>query len=297
MDKSNPKHPPNMLVSVLRGGRLAVHLFSGMLLAIIYPYLNQTSQRRTMKMWSKKLLDIFNIGLQIEGPQPGRGEGGCLIVANHISWLDIFVLNAIYPVRFIAKSEVRAWPFIGWLCQRSGTIFIDRATRPQSISRNSSMVNQQLSHLLKQGACIGLFPEGTTTDGKQVGHFHSALIQPAIETGTRLCPIALRYQDQEGELEIAAAFVGNMTLAQSIWKILRCPHLNALVVFTPALLTVNANRRVLARTAQAAITQGLQTIGVTRQAVTGHEAHPFPQIILSSQSAYGLLVDLNQFPK
>ena len=297
MDKRIHKHPPNMLASVLRGGRLAAHLFSGMLLAIIYPYLNQTSQRRTMKMWSKQLLDILNIGLQIEGPQPGRSEGGCLIVANHISWLDIFVLNAIHPVRFIAKSEVRAWPFIGWLCQRSGTIFIDRAMRPKSIYQNTSMVSQHVGRLLKQGTCIGLFPEGTTTDGKQVGHFHSALIQPAIETETRLCPIALRYQDQDGELEIAAAFVGDMTLAQSIWQILRCPHLNALVVFTPALLTANANRRVLARTAQAAITQGLQTIGITRQTVTDHEARPFPQIILSSRSAYGLLVDLKQFPK
>ena len=297
MDKRIHKHPPNILVSVLRGSRLAVHFFYGMLLAIIYPYLNQTGQRRTMKIWSRKLLGIFNIGLQIEGPQPGRGEGGCLIVANHISWLDIFVLNAIHPMRFIAKSEVRTWPFIGWLCQRSGTIFIDRAVRPKSIHQNSSMVNQHLSRLLKQGACIGLFPEGTTTDGKQVGHFHSALIQPAIETETRLCPIALRYQDQDGEMEIAAAFVGDMTLAQSIWKILRCPHLNVLVVFTPALLTANANRRVLARTAQAAITQGLQTIGITRQTVVHHQARPFPQIILSSQSAYALLVDLKQFPK
>jgi 1-acyl-sn-glycerol-3-phosphate acyltransferase len=297
MDKRIHKYPPNMLASVLRGGRLAVHFFSGMLLAIIYPYLNQTSQRRTMKVWSKQLLDILNIGLQIEGPQPGRSEGGCLIVANHISWLDIFVLNAIHPVRFIAKSEVRAWPFIGWLCQRSGTIFIDRAMRPKSTHQNTLMVSQHVGRLLKQDTCIGFFPEGTTTDGKQVGHFHSALIQPAIETGTRICPIALRYQDQEGELEIAAAFVGDMTLAQSIWQILRCPHLNTLVVFTPALQTANANRRVLARTAQAAITQGLQTIGITRQTVSDHEARPFPQIILSSQSAYGLLVDLKQFPK
>ena len=130
--------------------------------------------------------------------------------------------------------------------------------------QNTSMVNQHVSRLLKQGACIGLFPEGMTTDGKQVGHFHSALIQPAIGAGLRLCPIALRYQGQEGELGIAAAFVGDMTLAQSIWKILRCPNLNALVVFTPALLTANANRRVLARTAQAAITQGLQAIDISR---------------------------------
>lgn len=288
------KHSSNMLTSLFRGCRLALHLFYGMLLAIIYPHLDQPRQRRAMKTWSKQLLTTLNIGIQIEGPQPARGEGGCLIVANHVSWLDIFVLNAIHPAQFIAKSEVRNWPVIGWLCRRSGTIFIERAMR-----QNASLVNRHVSLLLEQGACIGLFPEGTTTDGKQVGHFHSALIQPAIDAGARLCPIALRYQNKDGRLEAAAAFIVDMTLAQSIWKILRCPHLNALVVFTPALLATNENRRVLARTAQIAITQGLQTIGITRQSFAQQEASAFPQAMLSSQSAFALLVDplLNQLPK
>ena len=291
------KQSPNMLVSVFRGCRLALHFFYGMLLARIYPHLNQTTQRRIMKTWSRQLLNILNIGLQIEGAQPSRGEGGCLIVANHVSWLDIFVLNAIHPARFIAKSEVRGWPIIGSLCRRSGTIFIERGLRPKSIHQDTSLVNQHVSRLLTQGACIGLFPEGTTTDGKQVGHFHSALIQPAIDVGIRLCPIALRYQNDAGEPSSTAAFIGDMTLVQSIWKILRCQHHNALLVFTPVLMTANGNRRVLARAAQEAIVQVLQTIGTTRQPLTQREAPAFPQTILSSQSAYALLVDLNQFPK
>ncbi len=288
------KHAPDILVSVFRGSRLALHISYGILLAVIYPHLNQTRQRRAMKAWSRQLLTILNIGIQIEGQQPARGEGGCLIVANHVSWLDIFVLNAIHPARFIAKSEVRDWPVIGWLCRRSGTIFIERTLR-----QDASAINQRVSILLGQGACIGLFPEGTTTDGKQVGHFHSALIQPAIDAGIRLCPIALRYQGKDAETEAAAAFIGDMTLAQSIWKILRCPHLNALVVFTPALLAANENRRVLARTAQAAIAQVLKTIVTTRQPVTQQGASAFPQTMLSSQSAYALLVDplLNQLPR
>jgi 1-acyl-sn-glycerol-3-phosphate acyltransferase len=287
-------HSSNMLVSVFRGGRLALHLFYGMLLAVIYPHFNQAAQRRAMKAWSRQLLSILNIGIQIEGQQPARGEGGCLIVANHVSWLDIIVLNTIHPARFIAKSEVRGWPIVGWLSRRCGTIFIERALR-----QNASLINQRVSLLLKQGACIGLFPEGTTTDGTQAGHFHSALIQPAIDAGVRLCPIALRYQNRDRKLETGAAFIGDMTLAQSIWQILRSPQLNALVVFTPALLAANANRRVLARTAQAAIAQALQTIDATREAVTQQEAPFFPQTMLSSQSAYALLIapNLNQLPK
>lgn len=292
--QKNSDTPANTLISVFRGIRVLLHLLFGMLLAIIYPSLNQTRQRHILKTWSRQLLTILNIGIQIEGPQLSRGEGGCLIVANHVSWLDIYVLNAIHPSQFIAKSEVRNWPVIGWISRRCGTIFIERALR-----QNASLINRRVSLLLKQGACIGLFPEGTTTDGKQVSHFHSALIQPAIDAGVRVCPTALRYQDEEGETSTAAAFTGDTTLVQSIWRILRCPHLNALVVFTPALLATNENRRVMARTAQAAIAQGLQNVGTTRQAVERQAASALPQTMMSSQSVYALLVDpmLHQLPK
>jgi 1-acyl-sn-glycerol-3-phosphate acyltransferase len=281
------KRSPNILISVLRGGRLALHLFYGMLLAVIYPHLNQARQHRAMKTWCRQLLSILNIAVQIEGQQQfARDMGGCLMVANHVSWLDIIVLNAIHPSRFIAKSEVRNWPIVGWLCHRSGTVFIERAMR-----RDTSTINQRVGALLKQGVCIGLFPEGTTTDGKQVGHFHSALIQPAIDAGIGVCPVALRYQDKEGEPSIAAAFIGDTTLAQSIWNILRCPHLNALVMFNTALPTTNKNRRVLARSAQAAIAHKLQNIDIARQADTQQAVSAVPQTIMSSQSAYALLVD------
>lgn len=263
---------------VLRGVHLALHLVYGMLLAIVYPHLSQARQRHIMKSWSKQLLAIFNIGVQIEGQQPSRREGGCLIVANHVSWLDIFVLNAIHPSHFVAKSEVRSWPIIGWLCKRTGTIFIERGLR-----QNTSLINMRISYLLGQGACVGLFPEGTTTDGKQVGHFHSALIQSTINARTRLCPIALRYQDDAGELSSTTAFTGDTTLLQSIWKILCSTHLNALVVHTPTLMSAVENRRELTRAAQDAIAQALQSIGTTRQAATPYGTSAFTHTMLSSE--------------
>lgn len=280
--------PQHILLSMFRGCRLALHLLCGLFLAVFYPHLNQARQCRILKAWSRQLLAILNIGIQTEGQQPTRGEGGYLIVANHVSWLDIFVLNAIHPSRFIAKSEVRNWPIIGWLCKRSGAIFIERAMR-----RDAALVTRRVGVLLKQGVCVGLFPEGTTTDGKQVGHFHSALIQPAVDAGARLCPIALYYQDEQGEPSSAAAFTGDMTLSQSIWRILRSPRFDALLMFTPALATAGENRRVLARAAQEAISQELQTIGTTRQTVTRQGASAFPQTMLTSQSAYALLLNPN----
>lgn len=280
--------------TAVRGCRLALHVLYGMWLALLYPLLSHARQRRTLKAWSRTTLAILNIGLQLEGQQPARDEGGCLMVANHVSWLDIFVLNAIHPARFIAKSEVRDWPLIGWLCKRTGTIFIERAMRQDAAS-----VNLRISALLKQGISVGLFPEGTSTDGAQVGHFHSALIQPAIDAQVKLCPIALRYQDETGELSAAAAFTGDTTLARSIWRILRCPHLNALVAFTPALIPANGNRRGLARAAQAAVAQALKDTAPVQQKPEQQPLSSLPQTLLSARSAYVLLLDpvINQLPK
>lgn len=280
------------LIAALRGSRLALHLLYGMCLAIFYPMLSHTRQRRTLKAWSRTTLGILNIGIQIEGQQPMRGEGGCLMVANHVSWLDIFVLNAIHPARFIAKSEVRRWPLIGCLCRRTGTIFIERALRQDAAS-----VNLRIGTLLEQGVCVGLFPEGTSTDGRQVGHFHSALIQPAIDAGVRICPLALRYQNAAGELCTAAAFTGDTTLAHSIWRILCCRQLQALVAFTPALAAADGNRRVLARTAQQAVAQALTNIVPVQPEPASLSG--LPHTLLSARSAYVLLLDpvVNQLPK
>lgn len=277
------EHPQNIPASLFRGCRLALHLLYGMFLASFYPHLNQAMQCRILKKWSRQLLAVLNIGIQTEGQQPARGEGGCLIVANHVSWLDIFVLNAICPSRFIAKSEVRDWPFIGWLCKRGGTIFIERALR-----RDAAPVTRRVSLLLEQGICVGLFPEGTTTDGRQVGHFHSALIQPAIDAGAKLCPIALHYQSGPGEPSTAVAFTGNTTLAQSIWRILRCRRHTALAVFAPALVTANENRRVLARAAQKAIALDLHNITHPQHELKTTIAPP--PALLSAQSGYALLL-------
>lgn len=288
------KRDTGMLTSVFRASRVVVHVVYGLLLAVPYPHLGRTAQRHIIKTWSRQLLAILNIGIQIEGIQPARGEGGCLVVANHVSWLDIYVLNSLHPAQFIAKSEVRSWPVIGWLSIRCGTIFIGRALR-----RNAALVNRRLGNLLHQGASIGLFPEGTTTDGKQVGHFHSALIQPAIDAGARVWPMALRYQHENGEPGAAAVFIGETTLLQSIWRILRCPQLNALVVYTPALPAAGENRRVLARTAQAAIAQALQNAAAARHANGQHAASAIQESMLSSRSAYALLVDpqLHNLPR
>ena len=274
------------LTGILRLIRLSLHLIYGALLAIIYPHLNQTRQRRIMKAWNRQLLSILDIGIQIEGPQPTRSEGGCLIVANHVSWLDVLVLNAIHPTRHIVKSAPVSWSLPGWLRRRCGTVFI-----ANNMGQDATAANLHISGILRQGASLIAFPESQPTGGKQVSHFHSALIQPAIDAGVRLCPIALRYQDEWGRASSTVALTGATTLPRSIWKVLRCRQINALVVFTPALMTANENRRVLARAAQAAVAQGLHRVSVRRFRAVPQAPAALTQITLSSQSAYSLLIN------
>jgi len=283
---------PNILVSLFRVMRLALHLFYYVLLAIFYPGLNRAWQRYLLRTWSKHLLAILNIGIYTEGEQTTPSESGFLMIANHTSWLDIFVLNALHPACFVAKAEVRHWPLIGWLCQRSGTIFIERTKR-----KDTAAISLQISALLEQGICVALFPEGTSTDGKQVGHFHSSLIQPAIDAGVKICPIALQYRDASGRTSTLAEFTGDMTLADSVWRILRGTQLSAVAAFTPLLTSSDTHRRALARTAQQTISDKL------------HEPIPaqnfsqlpcaLPRALLSAQSAYVLLLDpiLHNLPK
>jgi 1-acyl-sn-glycerol-3-phosphate acyltransferase len=238
--------------ALLRGGRLALHLAGGMLQAIPYPHLPPDRQRRMLQSWSRRLLAILDIGVLAEGQPPARDGNACLIVANHVSWLDIFVLNAVLPARFVAKSEVRGWPLVGWLCRRTGTIFVDRALR-----RHAAAVNRDVACLLIRGHCVSLFPEGTSSDGRRVGHFHSALIQSAINAGTALVPVALRYRHEDGGHCDAPAYVGDMTLSGSIWRVLRSRRFDASLSFAPALATAGESRRSLARAAQQAIAREL----------------------------------------
>ncbi|HCI13162.1 MAG TPA: 1-acyl-sn-glycerol-3-phosphate acyltransferase [Gallionellaceae bacterium] len=238
--------------ALLRGARLALHLAWGMLLALPYPHLPPGRQHRMLQSWSRQLLSILGVGVRVDGLPSARDGNACLIVANHVSWLDIFALNAVRPSRFVAKSEVRGWPLIGWLCRRTGTIFIDRDLR-----RNAATVNRHVAAQLERGARVSLFPEGTSTDGRGVGHFHSALIQPAIDAGVVLVPVALRYRHEDGGHCDAAAYVGDMTLSGSIWRILRGRRFDAWLTFAPALATAGENRRTLARAAQQAIAHEL----------------------------------------
>lgn len=237
-------------VALFRALRLALHIAYGLLMAVIYPQLPAGMRHRILRNWSADLLAIFNVKLEVE--YPAAWQNG-LIVSNHISWLDIYALNAVLPMRFVAKSEVRRWPVIGWLCARAQTLFIERGS-----ARAAARVNRQLSQLLQQGECLAVFPEGTSTDGAQVAHFHASLLQSAIDVQLPLHPIAIRYQDDSGARSTAAAYCGDISFGASLWTLLNTPRLHVRLMPTPSLHAADFERRELAQRAHAAITAALQ---------------------------------------
>jgi len=243
------------LCTVFRALRLFLHILYALGIAVSYPWLSMSLQRRILQNWSRELLDILGIQLLIDSDDALHAVDSGLIVTNHVSWLDVFVLNAVVPMRFVAKSEVRSWPVIGWLCARAQTLFIERGK-----ARSAARINTKMVTLLQRGECLAVFPEGTTTDGAQVAHFHASLLQPAIDAGVPVQAIALRYQDAYGQRSAAAAYIDDISFAQSMWLILSARHLQVRLLASAPLPTAVTDRRSLTRQAQQIIATFLQTL-------------------------------------
>lgn len=176
---------------------------------------------------------------------------GALIVANHVSWIDIFVINALLPAAFVSKEEVRHWPLVGSLAARSETVFLRRGSRG-----HARVINQQVADILGRGNYVAVFPEGTTTDGTHLLHFHAALIQPALVVGRPVLPVAISYWEADGSRSLAPAYVGDVSLAECLRAIIGRKGLVARVVACPALGLHGEDRRQVAALAREAICAG-----------------------------------------
>lgn len=201
-----------------RLARCLWHTLRGALIcAFVFPRLDADSRMRRVGDWSARMLAALDIECSVAGAAP---PGSLMIVANHVSWLDILALNAVRPARFVAKSEVRHWPLLGWLVASAGTLFIER-TR----SRDALRVVHQVAAALRAGETVALFPEGTTSEGDAVLPFHANLLQAAISAGAPIQPVVLRYSDAGQRVSAAAAYVGETTLLQSLARVLGAQRL------------------------------------------------------------------------
>lgn len=230
----------------LRLGGLIAHLLAGLVVvALVFPLLSYPRRNALKAAWSRRLLSIMGLQLRVVGKVPQQG----LLVANHISWLDIYVINATQPTGFVAKSEIRGWPLIGWLAEKTETIFIERGS-----PRHAQHVAHRMAGLLAAGHSLSVFPEGTTSAGHDVQPFHAALLQPAISCRQAIQPLAIRYRDAAGKRSTAPAFIDQMSFFASVHNTLAEPGLVAELLVLPALPTgPESQRRELAAAAEAAI--------------------------------------------
>ncbi|CAM5705635.1 lysophospholipid acyltransferase family protein [Streptomyces griseorubiginosus] len=221
-----------------------------------------------VRWWCRAVVRASGVRVRVSGA--AVPTGGVLLVANHISWLDIPLLAAVRPARMLAKSEIRRWPVAGWLTARSGALFIERdrlRALPDTVAG--------ITDALRGGAAVAVFPEGSTWCGRAQGHFRRAVFQAALDAGVPVQPVRLRYRVSGGEASTAPAFIGDDSLLASVWRVVSARGLVADVgVPEPVAPGCHTDRRALAASAQARV-WGEHT--AERHPVGPHgESDPFP---------------------
>ncbi|HEV7896320.1 MAG TPA: lysophospholipid acyltransferase family protein [Planosporangium sp.] len=212
----------------------------------VIPLLTPAGRARLMRLFARGVLGAFGVRHELRGRLPRQGA---LIVANHVSWLDVLVLLAYAPARLLAKREVRSWPVIGSLAAAAGTVFIDRL-RPRALPGTVADVTAAL----RAGGVVAVFPEGTTSCGRTGGHFRPAMFQAAIDACVPVAPVTLRFRLAGGADTTIAAFIGEDTLLASLRRVVTTGGLHVTVRAHPALHPVpGASRRTLARAARSVV--------------------------------------------
>ncbi|UTH76532.1 1-acyl-sn-glycerol-3-phosphate acyltransferase [Chromobacterium sp. IIBBL 290-4] len=236
--------------------RLLSHLAVGIfIIATRYSRLAQAERAVVTRRWAQQAMRILGVEIKLGGVNPGFYPPNTLLVANHVSWLDIIVLNSCTVSRFVAKREIRGWPVIGWLAHVAGTLFIDRSSR-----RDASRVNQILADALKSGGCMAVFPEGTTSDGQGLLPFKASLFEAALLADGTVQPVSLRYQLPDGTLLLEAAYIGEISLLQSLRKVLAVPQMEVVLCYGRPLKAGAEgleNRFLLSEAARGEVARGL----------------------------------------
>jgi 1-acyl-sn-glycerol-3-phosphate acyltransferase len=221
-------------------------------------------RERLLRLIFRGVLRAFGVRLDIRGgadfltAPAGRGA---LVVNNHISWLDIVAINALRPMRALAKKEIAGWPVLGGLVRRGGSIFLDRerlTTLPATMA--------ELAAALRTGSLVSVTPEGTTWCGLASGRFTTATFQAAIDGGVPVRPIALRYRLADGRETSRPAFIGPESLIASLRRVAALRGLVLEVHICPEIAPGRAEtRRELAALAEAAVHSALGTVQIPVQ--------------------------------
>jgi 1-acyl-sn-glycerol-3-phosphate acyltransferase len=219
--------------------RLAGHAVAGLVTTWVkFPSASRAQQIALVKKWSRRLVEIAGVEIRVVGHLPVAKRA--VLVANHISWVDIFAINALRPASFIAKEELSRWPVAGRLLRNVGTVFIDRSKR-----RDTGRVGRMLAAHLEQGETLAFFPEGRVSHGVGVHAFHGSLLQPAIDAKATIVPIAISYAP------LSAFDYVNRTFLQSVWSVVGARKASITLTILPT--QEGDDRRELAKSLETAI--------------------------------------------
>ena len=221
-----------------RLARAVLHALGGLAtIALRFPRMNEAEREARVQAWSLQMLSLLGVRLELQGQPPATGP--MLLVANHISWLDILVMHAARYCRFVSKADVKHWPLIGTLATGGGTIYIERESR-----RDALRVVHHMTESLKRGEVVAVFPEGTTGDGMTLLPFHANLIQAAISADAMVQPVGLAFLEAKTRaVSLSPSYVGDETLVGSIWRTLAGPPLVAVVHYGAPQTALGRTRR------------------------------------------------------
>ncbi len=214
------------VVALLRILHALAHALGGLAtIVFVFPRLSEPQRHERVRAWAGRMLQVLGITLEVHGRPVDHGP--CLLVSNHVSWLDILVMHAARHCRFVSKSEVRHWPLIGRLATGAGTLYIERDSR-----RDALRVVHHMADALRSGEILAVFPEGTTSDGSQVLPFHGNLLQAAIAADAPVQPVALDFLDRRTrQRSTHPSYIDDATLVGSLWRTLTGPAVVAWVRF------------------------------------------------------------------
>ena len=231
----------NRLAACVKLARALWHILAGFVtILMVFPRISQEQRELRIQLWSIKMLSCLAIALVVKGQRVITGP--MLLMANHISWLDITSLHAARFCRFVSKADIKQWPVIGTLATGVGTLFIERESR-----RDAMRVVHHMTERLRAGDVIGVFPEGTTSNGQGLLPFHANLFQAAISADAPVQPVALQFIDQaNGQISLVPCYVGDDTLWASLWRTLCTPGIAVVITFGEPQLSQGRDRRAWA---------------------------------------------------
>jgi 1-acyl-sn-glycerol-3-phosphate acyltransferase len=242
---------PRALRAVWRLSRTTIHVLHGVAIVITrWQGLDAAQRHARVAWWAGKQLRLLGVHQQVQGQFT---SGASLLLANHVSWLDIVAIHAICPrARFVSKADVKHWPVLNKLTMAADTLYIERERK-----RDAMRVVHQTAQALEAGDAVAVFPEGTTGDGRELLPFHGNLLQAAITTGTPVQPLALRYREPGRPVSPAVAWLGETTLASNLWSVACAEGLSVHVRVLPPHTSADADRRELAASLQEVIARAL----------------------------------------